>query len=225
MESKPNEVTKIEWPSWFIPLSDPRAKKGVEYVQSRGLTLEGDMYYDMDREGIVFPYYFGNYFVGAQIRFIAPRKNLDGEIQKMDTVPGTRLGLVFYGWNQERFMGNVKGVIVCEGAFNALTITQALNKAYGGVANSPWRAVACSGSGATQHHTEALKELKEQGIKIVAAPDSDEAGMKMLTKLAEAGCITHRVLTEETTKDWNDFVKEMSRENFAKWFLSKIKPI
>lgn len=224
-ESTPNEVRKMEWPAWFIPLSDPRAQKGVDYVKSRGLTLEGDMYYDMDREGIVFPYYLNNHFVGAQVRFLTPRKTEDGEEQKMDTVPGTRLGLVFYGWNQEKFMGNVKGVIVCEGAFNALAITQALNYAYGGVHNSPWRAIACSGSGATQHHTEALKELKEQGLKIVLAPDSDEAGMKMLAKFNEVDAMTHIALTGEPDKDWNDFSKVYDRKQYAAWFLSKIKAI
>jgi hypothetical protein len=190
-EAKPNEVQAMAWPARFIPLSDPRSEPGNEYIRSRGLSLDGDMYYDIERHGIVFPYYFGNHFCGAQTRFIVPRKLEDGELQKMDTLPGTRLGLLFYGWNQNRFMGNVKGVIVCEGSFNSLSIQQALNKAYGSVADNPWRAVACSGAGATEHHREALKELKDQGLKIVAAPDTDEAGMKMLKKLNTHGSLTH----------------------------------
>lgn len=224
-ESTPNEVRKMEWPAWFVPLTDTRAQKGIEYIQSRGLTLEGDMYYDMDRDGIVFPYYFGDHFVGAQIRFVTPRTNEEGEVQKMDTVPGTRLGLVFYNWNQGPFMGNVKGVIVCEGSFNALSIQQALNKTYGGIYRNPWRCIACSGSGATQHHTEALRALKEQGIKVIVAPDSDEAGMKMLKKFIEADTATHFAITKDVKKDWNDFLKEMGHDAFAKFFLSSVKPI
>ena len=54
----PNEVRKMEWPSWFLSLSDPRAKKAVDYIQSRGLTLEGDMYYDSQYEGVSFPLFF-----------------------------------------------------------------------------------------------------------------------------------------------------------------------
>jgi hypothetical protein len=69
-ESRPNEVNAVEFPSWFITLSDPRAAKAVEYIKSRGLKIEGDMYYDTVQDGIVFPYYFDSTFVGAQVRFI-----------------------------------------------------------------------------------------------------------------------------------------------------------
>lgn len=223
-ESASNELQAMSWPARFVPLSDPRAQPGVDYVKSRGLTLEGDMYYDCDREGIVFPYYWGNYFVGAQTRFIKPRVHVDGDVQKIDTMVGTRLGILVYGWNQQKLIGNVKAVIICEGAFNSIAVNQALNRHYGGIANSPWRAVACSGSGATQHHREIFKELKEQGLKIIIAPDTDEAGMKMLKKYKEANVATHYALTGRT-EDWNDVLREMGHEKFAKFFLSSIKKI
>ncbi len=224
-ESKPNEVTKIEFPQWYVTLSDPRAKSGVQYIESRGLKLEGDMYYDIDRDGIVFPYYFGNVFVGAQTRFINPRELKEGGIQKMDTIPGTRLGLVFYGWNQENFITDIKGMVITEGAFNAIAIQQALNQVYGGIARNPWRVSACSGSGATKHHTETIQELKEKGLKIVLAPDSDEAGMNMLKKFNDADAITHYTVTGEANKDWNDLLKAQGHEDFAKGFLNGIKKV
>lgn len=224
-EAVPNQVQKMEWPQWFVSMSDPRAEKGVEYVKSRGLTVDGDMYYDLDKEGIVFPYYFQNHFVGAQIRFIVPRTTTEGDEQKMDTLPGTRLGLVFYGWNQEAFVGDVKGVIVTEGAFNALSIAQAVSKIYGGFARCPWRAIACSGSGATQHQTEALKELKDRGVKVVIAPDYDEAGTKMLKKMMTAECATHYALTGMEGTDWNDALQQMGQDVFGKWFMSQIKKV
>lgn len=224
-EAKSNEVNKIEFPVWYITLSDPRAKKGVEYIKSRGLRLEGDMYYDSDREGIVFPYYFGNTFVGAQTRFVEPRVWKDGTVQKMDTIPGTRTGLLFYGWNQEPFMIRTKGVIVTEGAFNAIAIQQALNDVYGSVAACPWRVIACSGSGATKHQREALKELKEQGYKVVVAPDSDEAGLKMLKKFHKDDVITHYAFSGDSEKDWNDCLKDMGHDEFAQFFLKRIKHV
>jgi hypothetical protein len=224
-EAQSNEVNKVEFPTWYVTLSDPRAKKGVQYVKSRGLKLEGDMYYDSDREGIVFPYYYDNTFVGAQTRFIEPRIWKDGTIQKIDTTPGTRTGLLFYGWNQMPFMANVKGVIITEGAFNAIAIQQSLNILYGSVATCPWRAIACSGSGATKHQTESIRELKENGFKIVVAPDSDEAGLKMLTKFSKAECITHYAFSGDSTKDWNDCLKEMGHEGFATWFLKQVKSV
>lgn len=225
VEAKPNEVTKMEWPTTFITLSDPRAKPGVEYIKSRGLKIEGDMYYDTERKGIVFPYYFNNVFVGAQIRFIEPWTDKNGDERKIDTMPGTRLGLVFYNWNQDKFVTDIKGIIVTEGAFNAIAVQQSLYQIYGGVSRCAWRVVACSGSGVTGHHRETLKELKDQGLRIIAAPDSDEAGLKMLEKMKTAEAATHYVLTMDEVKDWNDLVKDMGHEAFAKWFLKQVKSV
>lgn len=224
-EAKPDTVNAMAWPHSFIPMSDPRAEKGVQYVKSRGLNIDGDMYYDVNEEGIVFPYYVGNHFCGAQVRFIKEKVNEDGDVWKITTLPGTRLGLLFYGWNQAKFLAQVKGVIVTEGAFNALSIQQALNSVYGGVSRCPWRVIACSGSGATELQREALKELKESGLKVVVAPDTDEAGMKMYTKYVEHGCATHYAFTSDTEKDWNDVLKELGHEEMAKFVIRSIKPI
>lgn len=224
-QDRPDEVQVMSWPARFLPLSDPRSKLGTDYIKSRGLRLDGDMYYDVERNGIVFPYYFGGYFCGAQTRFIVPRDLGDGEFQKVDTMPGTRLGLLFYGWNQERFIGNAKAVVVAEGAFNAISIAQSLNEVYGGVSNNTWRAIACSGANASEHHKEALKELKDQGYKIIVAPDSDSAGLKMLNKFIESDTATHFALTEDDEKDWNDMLKEKGHKEFAKWFISQITKI
>lgn len=225
VEARPNEVTKMEWPSNFVTLSDPRAKLGVEYIKSRGLKIEGDMYYDVERKGIVFPYYYENVFVGAQIRFIEPWIDKHGAERKIDTMPGTRLGLVFYGWNSGKFVRNVKGIIATEGAFNCIAIQQALNDIYGGLNRNPWLVVACSGSGVTSHHKEVFKELKDQGLKIVAAPDFDEAGLNMLEKLKEADVITHYALTMDEEKDWNDVLKEKGHSEFANWFMKRVKSV
>ncbi len=224
-EAKEDTVEAMAWPSTFVPLSDPRAAKGVEYIKSRGLTLEGDMYYDLDEEGIVFPYYVENYFCGAQVRFLKTRINEDGDEWKITTLPGTRLGLLFYGWNQTKFLAQVKRVIVTEGAFNALSIQQALNQAYGGVSRCPWRVIACSGSGATELQRETLKELKDKGFTVVIAPDTDEAGMKMYQKFLDSGCATHYAFTGDTTKDWNDLLKEMKHEEFAQFFLRSVQKV
>ena len=222
-EAAPNEVSRLDWPAHFIPLSDPRAVKGVEYIKSRGLSLKGDMYYDMEREAIVFPYYYENIFVGAQTRLITPWEK-EGNVVKMLTLPGTRLGLVFYNWNQSPFVTNIKGLILCEGAFNVLAIQQSLDGLYGGILKNPWKAVATSGCGTTKHQIEKIKELKEAGIKIVCAFDSDEPGLKGLAKLKREDAITHYALVEDTAMDWNDVAKEKGEE-FAQYFLKSITKI
>ena len=224
-EADADTVQAMAWPANFIPLSDPRAEKGVEYIKSRGLTLDGDMYYDLNEEGIVFPYYVENHFCGAQIRFIKERINEDGDIWKITTLPGTRLGLMFYGWNQTKFLAQIKGIIVCEGAFNAIGIQQALNQAYGGMHINPWRVIAASGSGATELQRETLKELKDKGYKVILAPDTDEAGIKMYQKHIDSDCITHYAFTGDSKKDWNNLLKELGHKEFAKFVIKAITPI
>lgn len=224
-EAPPNEVRKMEWPKSFIPLFHKDAKPGVEYLEKRGIAPDDGMYYDTFRKGIVFPYFFDQAFVGAQIRFLEMWTDYDGSERKIDTVPGTRLGLLFYGWNQGPLLPHVKGVIVTEGAFNAKCIDQALSSIYPNILANPWKCVAASGSGASGHQTTTIRELKENGIKVIVAPDSDDAGMKMFEKFAKAEACTHYAFTEDSTKDWNDFAKAMGKEQFAKWFLGRVQRV
>lgn len=206
-------------------MSDPRSKPGVEYIQSRGIDVTDGMFYDSWRKGIVFPFYLEQIFVGAQIRLIHPWVDDDGETRKVDTMPGTRLGLLFYGWNQDKFLTDIKGVIVVEGAFNALAIQQSLISIYGGILKCPWKAIATSGAGLSAHQIDVLKELKDAGIKVVLAPDSDKAGLKMLKKASAAECITHYAFTGDSDADWNDASLALGKTEFAKTFLKGIKRV
>jgi hypothetical protein len=224
-EAAPNEVQKIAWPKSFVPLYHKDAEPGVEYLKSRNIDLDDNIFYDTWRKGVVFPYYFDDVFCGAQIRLIEPWTDEEGVTRKIDTIPGTRLGLLFYNWNQQSFRTPIKGIVVCEGAFNALTIQQALNAVYGSSIKNPWKCVACSGSGASKHHLETLGELKDQGVKIVVAPDSDDAGMAMMKKFIEAKVATHYVLTNDDTKDWNDVGQTMGKVEYAQWFIGNIKKV
>ena len=222
-EAKSNEIQAMQWPAKFIPLNDPRAAPGVKYIRGRGLSLDSDMYYDIDRDGIVFPYYFDKHFCGAQIRFIKDNFNKSGDLQKVDTVPGTRLGMLFGLWNQTKFFTNVKAVGVCEGYFNALSLQQAFNTKYGGVANNPWKFISTSGCNVSLHHREVLKELKDNNIKIICAYDHDEAGLAGLNKMIKAECLTHFSTTQDTDKDWNDMLLKDGPHHTATRFLMNLK--
>lgn len=224
IEAQPNEITRMEWPQSFIPLSDFRSKRGVEYIKSRGLQPIGDMYYDMQDEGIVFPYYFDSVFCGAQVRFLKERISKDGDKWKVTTMPGTRLGLVIYSYNQTHIMPHIKGFVVTEGAFNALSIQQSLDKMYGGTLKSPIKAVACSGSGGSSHQLEIFQGLIARGYKVICAPDKDEAGLKMFKKYIKNKSASHFALTEGVN-DWNDELIKLGPDEFAKYFLKRIKKI
>lgn len=224
-EARSNEVQKMAWPKSFIPLYDPKAQKGIDYLKSRGVDPDEGIYYDTQREGIVFPLYFDDAFVGAQVRLITPWVGENGDERKIDTIPGSRLGLLFYNFNQVPFRTNVKAVIVCEGAINSISLQQALNDMYGGILNNPFKAIACSGSGISQHQLEVLRDLKDQGFRIIAALDSDEAGQKGLKKLVAAEALTHYALTEDDETDWNNILQQNDKKYLAKYFLSKVKHV
>ena len=223
-ESKNNQVQRMEWPRNFVALTDARAKPGVEYLKSRGLDVDIDIWYDTERKGIVFPYYVHNTFVGAQIRMITPYIDKDGNERKIDTMPGTRLGLLFFGWNQKNIQPHIRGVIVTEGAFNAIAIQQSLDAVYGENVN-PWKCIAASGSGASSHQMDCMKELVDKNIKVIVAPDFDKAGQKMMKKFKFSNAATHYAFTENENIDWNDAAKAFGKEEFATWFLKQIKPI
>ena len=132
---------------------------------------------------------------------------------------------LFWWRAKSEFLAQIKGIIVTEGAFSSISIQQALNKAYGGVSRNPWRVIACSGSGATDFQKQALKELKDKGFKVVIAPDTDEAGMKMYQKFVDSSAATHYAFTNDTEKDWNDVLKDIGMEEFAKFVIKSITPI
>lgn len=222
-EALPNEVQRMEWPDTFIPLFHERAKPGLDYIRGRGIEPDDGMYYDTARHGIVFPYYYDGVFVGAQIRLINPSQNEDG--RKIDTLTGTRTGLLFYGWDQSPLLPHIKGIIITEGAFNSICIKQAMTSVFGGLHATPWKCISTSGSGSTRHQLDVIKEAKESGLKIVLAPDSDKAGMQMFDKYIEAGALTHYAFTENSKIDWNDISRQMSSEEFVKWFMERIKVV
>ena len=218
-----NEVRKMHWPSNFVPMFDVRAKPGLEYIASRGIEPYHNMYYDIERKGIVFPFFFHDVFCGAQIRFIEEFVDTSGNVRKIDTLPGTRLGLLVYNWNQAPLPPHVKVVVVTEGAFNAIAIEQAFLKLHGSSTTLPVRCVALSGSNASRHHLDLLKELKDSGRKVILAPDYDEAGVKMFKKAAEV--VTHVAFTNLEGKDWNDVAKDMSPSDFVSWFKTVTRKV
>ena len=218
-EAAPNTVNKMEWPRQFIPLFDKRAAQGVEYIKKRKINPSGEMFYDFIQNGIVFPYYFDTSFCGAQIRFIEPKDSSN----KITTIPGTRLSLLFYNYNQMPLPLSTKAVIVTEGSFDALSIQQSLDTMYPEFKN-PFKVVALSGASISEHHREVLRDLKLSGLKIIAATDNDDAGFNACKKLIESSSISHYAVTGDEKVDWNSALVDFNgnHEEYGKWFLSKV---
>jgi hypothetical protein len=216
------EIQDIEFPSGFIPLSDPRSKPGIEYLNKRGLKVAPNLYYDLNREGIAFPYYLKNRFAGAQIRYLVPRTSEAGDNIKIITLTGTKTTHLFYNWNQDPLHINQKYIVVTEGAFNALSLQQALNSYYESPFKNPFKCIAASGSGASETQRSILRDMIKSGIKVIVAPDSDEAGIKMAKKYMDSGSCTHYAFVNEGEKDWNDKLVELG-DRLAEFLISRTK--
>ena len=224
-ESSEKEVNRLDWPSNFISLLDDKAYKGQEYLESRGLKIEGDIYYDTRKNGIVFPMYYHLDFCGAQIRLIEPRESYDGSITKMISLTGTRSGILVYNWNQMAIPAEVSVVVITEGAINCLSLMQACTETYRGKILNPFKFVSLCGSGATKHHVEIFKDLKNKGYRVVLAADSDEAGVKMFDKFTKNEAITHCSTTNPNDGDWNDILIEKGPLGLFKYFLKGVKKV
>lgn len=216
-----NELQRMAWPRSFIPLWDPRSAEGRAYLASRAIEPSDGMFYCTERNGIVFPYYYESTCVGAQVRFIEPSINEP----KITTVTGTKLGKLFYGWNQGNLPRNTRYLVITEGAFNSIAIQQVLNKHYGSALNNPYKSIAASGSSVGKYRSEVLRELKDEGYKIILAPDSDEAGAKMLEKAIGEECITHWTRTDDEGLDWNDVLKMNGPDALKSQLLGNLKKI
>lgn len=217
-DKKANEVNRLDWPSYFISLLDVKAKAGRDYLESRGLSIEGEIYYDSKRNGIVFPMYFDMYFCGAQIRLINPRPGEDGKDVKMISEPGTRTSILVYNWNQLPFLTDVKAIVITEGAINCLSLMQSMSLVYNNIL-SPYKFVSLSGSGASSHHLEKFKELVDSGYKVIVAADNDSAGEKMINKFVEHGALTHFSLPGRGDMDWNDILISGGKKDLLKCFF------
>lgn len=224
-EANPTEVRKMDFPAWYIPMWDPRATVGIDYLKSRGLEPQGELFYDFDQKAIVLPYYYHGHFVGAQNRFIYPRIKDDGSEQKVDTVPGTRLGLLFWGYNQNGLNSEVNTVVVTEGAFNAMSLDQSFKTLFkqNGKTNN-FKFMATSGCNLSNHQADVLKELKDTGYKVILAYDPDLSGRKGLEKAIRKECITHYSFFDEN-KDGNDILKEHGPKELVRAFLKGVRNV
>ena len=96
---------------------------------------------------------------------------------------------------------------------------------YGSILKNPFKVVATSGCGTTKYQLDTFKELKDADKKIIIAFDSDEPGLKGLSKFTKNDIGTHYCLTNDSNIDWNDLLVELGPIGLAKYFLDNIMEI
>jgi hypothetical protein len=121
------QLPSLTWPYHCIPILHGGARKGLEYLQGRGINPEvADTYrirYSPQSRAVVFPVYSGESLVGWQYRTIDPTKFLvDGcvkETAKAWSSPNLPRDKVFMF--SERLKGS-KHAVLCEGPIDCLKV-------------------------------------------------------------------------------------------------------
>jgi len=227
-QDKSKEITSVSLPSSFISLFDPRAKEGRDYLKKRGIEIFPDLMYDTYRNGIAQIIYRGETIVGSQIRLITPTQDQP----KMMSIKGTQRSLALWGWNGNEFLLNkVKVIFLTEGVFDALSIKLAFK---GDVTVKSFATLGCNVS---KEQLELIKTIRDKGIKVICAFDSDEAGIKGRKFLLKNHAIDGYI-DNENQEDWNSLliqnqdIQSILRKGFrdvvntepTKLKVSKFKP-
>lgn len=124
-------IPTMQYPLDFYSFDNPKAKRGLDYLESRGITkeiaLEYDLRYHPQDRRVVFPIKMNGKLVGWQKRLIIENKNWDEDSGKWMETPKI---LSSVGIPRDRtlmFADRLKGsphAVLCEGPVDALKCHQ-----------------------------------------------------------------------------------------------------
>lgn len=167
--------TDSELQEWMIP--------AIEYVYSRGLTLESFNFYVSERilpERIIIPFYYEGKVVGY-----TARKLTDSKPKYLsEQTPG-------YVFNLDQQI-NKKFVIVVEGPIDAISIS----------------GVAILGADIMEKQAMLINRL---GQTVVVVPDRDQEGQRTVERAIELGWAVSFPDWEYECKDANDAVRKYGK--------------
>jgi hypothetical protein len=124
-EIKAEVIPELTWPYTCIPILDPGAVRGLEYLQSRGIPPDiADCYkirYSPRERAVVFPAYVRGKLLGWQYRTIDPTRVLvdDVVIERPKAWSSTNLPRDKIFMFADRLIGSEVAVI-CEGPIDAI---------------------------------------------------------------------------------------------------------
>lgn len=123
-EGLPVDLTNMSYPLMFVPVEEPAGRRGLQYLESRGVSEElaslYDLHYDPVGRRVVFPIRLGPRLVGWQARTVLPNVYVDESgitrtFPKILTTGERDIRLMF----QDRLVGS-KRAVICEGPLDAL---------------------------------------------------------------------------------------------------------
>jgi hypothetical protein len=115
----------LPWPLDFYPIDHPYSARGLEYVLSRGITMEVALHYGLRycpvQKRVIFPVMVGEKLLGWQARYILATSWDDEEAGVTKTIPkilttGKRDSVLMF---QDNLVGS-DHAIICEGPVDAI---------------------------------------------------------------------------------------------------------
>jgi len=157
----------------------------LEYIMSRGLTLDDYDFYWTPEEGfnnrLIIPYYYKGFIVGYTARRID-----DGKPKYMaEQQPG-------YVFNLDAQKDNRNYVIVCEGQLDAISIG----------------AVSVNGSEISEAQKLLINQLQRD---VIVVPDRDTAGIKLINAAINYNWYVSFPPWDDDIKDINDSIRRYGK--------------
>lgn len=194
----------MPWPLDFHPIDQPHAKRGLAYLEKRGIGLELAKSYGLrycpPQQRVIFPIMFGAKLLGWQARavFDTEWEDEDGELRSAPKIltTGKRDQVVMFA---DRLVGSEHAVI-CEGPVDAL------------------KAHLCGGNIATMGKVVSRAQLdliRKGGVKRVYLALDPDAALETMRLCSELGDLDlYRLLPSPGHKDLGDMTPEQVRESF-----------
>lgn len=206
-EPEETYLASIPTPDDFMDLESPQGKEGLDYLLTRGISLERAREYRLcywvTKKRVVFPVYDGERFLGYQARLIHGNTEFIGKsgdlvkIPKILTSPGLQRDQIVM------FMNRLQGadhVFIAEGPVDAM------------------KAHLCGGNVATMGKsvsTSQLDLIRTSGVKrvyIALDPDAEAEAQGIARRLGDLEC--YRVLPAQGFKDLGEMTEEAVYQQF-----------
>jgi hypothetical protein len=176
-------IPTLQWPLEYYPITDYHSKRGLEYLESRGIPKEVCVEYDLrycpQERRVVFPIKIDGRLVGWQKRLIIENKTWDEENGKWLETPKI---LSSTGIPRDRtlmFADRLKGsphAVMCEGPVDALKCHQL-------GAN-----VATMGKVVSKGQIALIAAAGVQRVYLALDPDAASETKRLLSTLGDVPC-------------------------------------
>lgn len=199
----------LEWPFNYYPLDHKFGRRGIEYLESRGIpeqvAIQYQIRYSPHERAVVFPAIVGNFLLGWQLRMTYETRWMDEETGEMREVPKAITLKGFqkeFVWMFQNRLAGSQHAVLCEGPIDAL-------KAHLCGGN-----VCSMGKGVSGQQIQIIRNMGIKRVYLGLDPDAAEETTKLIREFSDLD--VYRIEVPEGKKD----LGQMSLEEVKDAFLS-----